>query len=85
MSQEHLAAVSIHAFNNVSAGLSEKAVQRKATCRALFSKMLYLIENEQIMDTNDVLSVDILRNVRPELFSHAAYYIMVLGCQRAAV
>jgi hypothetical protein len=43
--------------------LSEKAVKRKATCRALFSKMLFLIENEKIMEPSDVLSVDILRNV----------------------
>lgn len=60
------------AFSGVSAGLSEKAVQRKATCRALFSKMLYLIENEQIMEANEVLSVDVLRNVRPELCLYAA-------------
>eukprot|EP00892_Ulva_mutabilis_P005184 jgi/Ulvmu1/3037/UM015_0077.1 len=46
-----------------SDGLSEKAIQRKATCRALFSKMLYLIEYEPILQPNEIMSVDVLRDI----------------------
>jgi hypothetical protein len=46
------------------AGLSERAVQRKATCRALFSKMLYLIESEAVLKPTDDLNTRIVRNVR---------------------
>jgi hypothetical protein len=46
------------------AGLSQKGLQRKATCRALFSKLLYLIQCDGILKESDVMSVNELRNVR---------------------
>eukprot|EP01025_Chloroclados_australasicus_P046564 TRINITY_DN5133_c1_g1_i6.p1 TRINITY_DN5133_c1_g1~~TRINITY_DN5133_c1_g1_i6.p1 ORF type:complete len:379 (-),score=31.16 TRINITY_DN5133_c1_g1_i6:212-1348(-) len=44
-------------------GLSQSGLQRKATCRALFSKMLYLIENESILKPTTTMSVDVLRDI----------------------
>lgn len=51
---------------SLCAGLSERGVQRKATCRALFSKMLYLTEEENLLPSdNKVFNIQELRNVRP--------------------
>ncbi|BDA47494.1 hypothetical protein COCOBI_10-3420 [Coccomyxa sp. Obi] len=35
-----------------TAGMTKAGIERKATCRALFSKILYLAESEKILDQN---------------------------------
>jgi hypothetical protein len=40
-------------------------VLRKATCRALFSKMLYLVECDLILKPSTMLNIDVLRSVCP--------------------
>ena len=58
----------VHAYGETlmfCAGLSERAVIRKSTCRALFSKMLFLVQNEQMLTpTNAIFNLNELRNVR---------------------
>lgn len=44
-------------------GLSERGLQRKATCRALFSKVLYLIEQETFLNESRIMNVEELRNI----------------------
>ena len=51
-------------FVCLNAGLSEKAIQKKAACRAYFSKLLYLVENENVLKPTEDLNTRVLRNVR---------------------
>lgn len=47
-------------------GMSPAGLQRKATCQALFSKMLYLTEHEALVaQGSDAFKTTDLRMVRP--------------------
>ena len=67
------------------AGLTQAGVQKKATCRALFSKVLYLVENEDFLAPNDTLNVDVLRNVRAGVFLLACLVYAPACCEQRAL
>jgi hypothetical protein len=64
----------------VNSGLTQKAVQKKATGRALFSKLLYLVEREDFLKPNSTLNVDVLRNVRLRTHSDVSQLVNTSYC-----
>lgn len=46
-----------------TSGMSAAGIERKATARALFSKMLYLVENEDLISTPEVAATVNLRDI----------------------
>ena len=67
-----------------SAGLSDKAIQRKATCRALFSKLLYLVEEPRILEPSADLTVSTMKQVRAKHACCACRHLMFCGLCRSA-
>ena len=60
-------------------GMTKAGIERKATCRALFSKLLYLAESEELAPSLDAATRRSLVQVGLELTPHTAGSLLLLS------